>query len=77
MIARSVKYVAFGLAMVYTGALVHGHPVGPGGSAAALPVLALGVLFAVAGWLEDRSAGHGGDAGPRGVGAGARWSPRS
>lgn len=60
------------------GALVHGRAVGLGGSAtaAAVPVLAFGALFLLAGWLEHGRAGPA-DAAGRGVGLGSRWSPRS
>ena len=60
------------------GALVHGQAAGLGGSAtaAAVPVLAFGALFLLAGWAEHVRAGRPDTAG-HGVGLGSRWSPRS
>jgi len=73
MATRIVRYVAFGLAMLYgvvgaaaalvmaalLAAAVHGHRTGIGGSTAAvvLPVLAIGGLFLLAGALDHWTTG--------------------
>jgi len=73
MVSKVLRYVASGLAVLYgvvgaaaalvvaalLAAAVHGHRTGIGGSTAAvaLPVLAIGGLFLLAGALDHRATG--------------------
>ena len=60
MVPKILRYVAFGLALLY-GVLGAVFVIGGSTAAVVLPVLALGGLFLLAGALEHRTTGpHGG-----------------